>query len=66
MGWPVGDLVIKSLGTAAATNPGKVTNVEMLGVSAKLTWSQNADALVIQKPATAPCDFACGFKVQIG
>ena len=65
MGRPAGDLVIKSLGTGAATNPGKVTGVEMLGGLAKLTWSQTADALVIQKPAMPPCDFACGFKVRI-
>ena len=66
MGWPVGDLVITSLGTGAATNPGKVTGVEMLGGLGKLKWSQTGDALVIQKPANPPCDFACGFKVQIG
>ena len=65
MGWPEGDLVIRSLGTGAATNPGKVTGVEMLGGSGKLTWKQTGDALVIQKPATPPCDFACGFKVRL-
>ncbi len=65
MGWPVGDLVIKSLGTGAATSPGKVIGVEMLGGSGKPTWSQTGDALVIQKPATPPCDFAVGIKVHL-
>ena len=64
MGWPEGDLIIKSLGIGAATNPGKVADVEMLGGLGKLTWSQTADALVIQKPAAPPRDFACGFKAQ--
>jgi hypothetical protein len=31
-----------------------------------LKWSQTGDALVIQKPANPPCDFAAGFKIQIG
>ena len=65
MGWRAGDLVIQSLGMGAATNPGKVTGVEMLGGGGKLPWSQTGDALVIQKPAAPPCDFACGFKVQM-
>ncbi len=66
MGWPAGDLVVTSLGTGAATNPGKVSSVGMLGGSGKLTWSQTGDALVIKKPAQPPCDFACGFAVGIG
>lgn len=65
MGWPAGDLVIKNLGIGAATNPGKVTGVEMLGGPDKLTWSQTGDALVIQRPAMPPRDFAFGFKVRL-
>jgi alpha-L-fucosidase len=65
MGWPPGDLAIKNLGIGAATSPGKVKNVAVLGGLGKVSWSQTGDALVIQKPAQPPCDFACGFKVWL-
>ena len=58
MGWPAGDLVIRNLGIGAATNPGKVKSVEVLGGFGELPWSQAGDALVIRKPAKPPCDFA--------
>ena len=31
LGWPDGDIVIKSLGTASPVQPGKIHHVEMLG-----------------------------------
>jgi alpha-L-fucosidase len=65
LGWPEGDIVVKNLGTAAATQPGRIQNVAMLGCEQKLTWTQSAESLTVKKPATKPCDFACALKVSV-
>ena len=66
LGWPDGDrFVIQNLGTSAATKPGSVKNVELLGSHAKLDWKQTAESLTIQKPAEKPCDFAYALKVSL-
>ena len=66
LGWPEGDrFVIQNLGTAAATKPGSVKNVELLGSHAKLDWNQSAESLSVTKPAEKPCDFAYALKVSL-
>lgn len=64
MGWADRQFTIKSLGSAAATSPGKISRVELLGSDEELTWKQQADALVIQTPKQKPCDIAYVFKVN--
>lgn len=65
LGWPDGDIVIKSLGTASPVQPGKIHHVEMLGSEHKLKWNQSAGSLTIRKPKVKPCDFACALKVSL-
>lgn len=66
LGWPEGDLiVIKSLGLAALTKPGKIGNVEMLGSYETLIWTQSAASLTVKKPAEKPCDYAFALKVSL-
>jgi alpha-L-fucosidase len=65
LGWPAGDIVVKNLGFAAATRPGKIQNVAMLGCVEKLAWTQSADSLTVKKPNEKPCDFACALKVNL-
>lgn len=39
LGWPEGEVQIKSLGTATQTNPGKIEQVALLGTDAKVKWT---------------------------
>jgi alpha-L-fucosidase len=57
---PTGDIRIASLGRSAAS----VRSVEILGSNEKLTWSQEADALVVQCPRVLPCRQAITLKVE--
>ncbi len=66
LGWPEGkNFVIQHLGTASSAQPGKIRNVTLLGSAEELTWSQSGAALIVQKPASKPCDFACALKVHL-
>jgi alpha-L-fucosidase len=65
LGWPDGDIVIKSLGAASPVQPGKIHHVEMLGSEHKLKWNQSAGSLTVRKPKIKPCDFACALKVSL-
>src|SRR3984885_5013511 len=50
LGWPSEPITVKSLGLSAATNPGKIGRVELLGTDVRLDWKQPAYALQIQLP----------------
>jgi alpha-L-fucosidase len=65
LGWPDGDFVINSLGTAATTQPGGIKNVELLGSPAKVEWNQTAQSLTVKKPTEKPCDFAYALKINL-
>jgi alpha-L-fucosidase len=57
------EIRINSLGLN--TDPsGKITNVEILGSSEKIKWSQKKEMLVIQKPQIIPSLEAVGIKVS--
>jgi alpha-L-fucosidase len=56
---PTEDVTIRTLGKSAKP----IVSVELLGGKEKLAWEQNADALVIRKPATWPCRQAVAFKI---
>lgn len=63
MGTPSGDIIIKSMGKTKGN--GKVKRIEMLGSKEKLSWKQNAESLVIQKPGKIPNDLAVVFKIYL-
>lgn len=63
MGAPAGPVSIKSLGKDAKLLDGSIGEVTLLGSDQKLEWSQNADALVIQKPEGQLSDVANVFKI---
>ena len=67
MGWPKGPAVIKSLGTSAATNPGKIENVELLGTDERVRWKQRPDGLHVELPKNyhPAVDFAASLKVSL-
>jgi alpha-L-fucosidase len=60
LGVPAGEVTIRSLGRTARS----VASVRLLGSDEKLVWKQDADALVIQKPAVWPCRHAIVFKIE--
>ncbi len=66
LGWPEEEsFVVKSLGTGASAQPGRVLNVELLGCNEKLTWNQSDESLTVRKPAAKPCEFAYALKVSL-
>jgi alpha-L-fucosidase len=67
MGWPTEPMLVRSLGTAAATQPGKVAKVEVLGTDAQVHWKQQPDALRVELPKNyqPPVDFAAALKVTL-
>ncbi len=64
MGWPQNHAMIKALGTASPEQPGKITQVELLGHAGVLKWRQDAQGLRVDLPPEKPSDYAVTFKVQ--
>jgi alpha-L-fucosidase len=54
---------ITSLGSSSKLAEKPVASVHLLGSKAKLTWKQEADALVIRMPASVAASAPTGFKV---
>ena len=54
MGKPTADIKITSLGKTSKLNEKAIASVKILGSKEKLTWKQEADALVISKPSKLP------------
>jgi alpha-L-fucosidase len=62
MGNPAGNTLIKSLGTKAAN--GDIGSIELLGSSEKISFTQQADALLIKPSKTYPSSNAIVYKIQ--
>ena len=58
MGWPKEPVVVKSISE-------KVHNVELLGHSGKLKWSQDQSGLKIEMPSEQPSDYAVTLKLAM-
>jgi alpha-L-fucosidase len=67
LGWPTGQFVVQSLGTAASTSPGKISNVQLLGTDEKVLWKQTPDGLRVELPKRyhPQTDFAAALKVSL-
>ena len=67
LGWPTGSFTVQSLGLSAATKPGKIGKVELLGTDQKVSWKQQSDALRVELPkAYKPkVDYAAVLKVTL-
>jgi alpha-L-fucosidase len=67
LGWPAEAIVIQSLGLSAATQPGKVAKVELLGTEEKVNWQQNAGGLRVELPKQyrPKVDYAAALKVTM-
>lgn len=65
LGWPTGEFVVESLGTASAVQPGKIKEVRLLGSDQKLKWNQAANGLRVELPSAyhPKTDYAAALKV---
>lgn len=63
MDTPQGEIRIASLGKNSKLSDRKLKSVSMLGSEEKLKWKQEADALVIQRPAKFPDWKVTGFRI---
>jgi len=67
LGWPAEAFVVQSLGTAAATKPGKIERVQLLGTQEKLEWKQDAAGLRVELPKHyhPKADYAAALKIML-
>ena len=67
LGWPTEAIVVQSLGSSAATRPGKVARVELLGTGDTVNWKQDADGLRVELPKQyrPAVDYAAALKVTL-
>ena len=63
MGKPTEDIKISSLGKSSKLNDKAIAAVKMLGSNEKIKFNQEADALVITKPAVLPDWKVVGFEI---
>jgi alpha-L-fucosidase len=68
LGWPAEPIAVQSLGLSASTQPGKVTQVELIGTGERLNWKQTGEALRVELPRQyrPPVDYAAALKVTLG
>ncbi len=67
LGWPTEPVSVQALGTSAATNPGKIENVELLGTEEKVDWKQASDGLKLTLPKSyqPAANYAASLKVTL-
>lgn len=65
LAWPQdGKLTIRSLARNGQYYPGEIARIGLVGSEPNLQWSRNADGVIIQLPATKPCDYAWVFRIS--
>jgi alpha-L-fucosidase len=67
LGWPAESFTVQSLGLSAATRPGKVAKLELLGTDQLVSWKQRTDALMVELPKLykPAADYAAVLKVTL-
>ena len=67
LGWPTEPFVVQALGSAVATSPGRIVNVELLGSGAKIGWKQSPAGLSIEMQGNFQpiSDLAASFKISM-
>jgi len=59
-----GRLLIRPLGLAAETQPGRVSRMNLLGHRAEILFQQSSDGLAVTLPDTLPTSFAASLKIE--
>ena len=65
LGWPEEPMLIRSLGLAAASKPGAVSQVEVLGTQARPQWRQTAEGLRVDLSKMDRADYAVALRVHL-
>jgi len=67
LGLPTAPVVVKAMGSAAATQPGRIARVEVLGTNERVRWKQHGDGLHLELPKNyrPKADYAVAFKVSL-
>jgi len=65
MGKPTEDIKINALGKSSKLNDKAIASIKMLGSNEKIKFNQEADALVITKPAVLPDWKVVGFEITL-
>jgi alpha-L-fucosidase len=66
LGVPKQAVLLRSFGTKASTEPGKVLHVEQLGSTERVHWRQTAEALRIEPPKGQPAtDYGVAFRLSL-
>ncbi len=65
LGAPTNGVSLKALGQSANWLPQSVKKIQLLGSREKISWKQQADALVISQPKKLPNNFAIVFKISL-
>jgi len=67
LGWPSEPVLVQALGTSAATSPGKIARVELIGTQETVNWRQSADGLHVELPRQyhPAVDYAASLKVTL-
>ncbi len=65
LAWPAsGRLLIKSLAEGSQYTRRQIQSVQLLGSNAALKWTRTPEGLVVELPASRPCDNAFAFKIS--
>ena len=67
LGWPTQPVLVRALGLATPTTPGKIARVELLGTGARLNWKQLPDGLHVEFPNQyhPTADYAAALKITL-
>jgi len=67
LGWPAEPFTVQSLGSSAATQPGKVAKVQLLGTDERINWKQETSGLRVELPKQyrPEVDYAAALKVTL-
>lgn len=65
LGWPEGEVLIRSLGSGSSISAAQIAQVQMLGSDEALGWSQDEGGLRVAVPAIKPCDHAYVYKLTL-
>lgn len=65
LGWPGEKAQIKTLRRGATISENQIEQIDMLGSSERLSWSQDDDSLQISTPTEKPGDHAYVFRITL-
>ena len=64
LGWPAGDVRIKSLGRSAPGGQRKIDTIRVVGSDETLGWTQEDDALRVAHPKSNPSDITLCLEIK--